>query len=66
MSKLTEQQRLELVQHISDMHGGPITKVEFATAALLCFENISGLEHMPIQTERRLIDQLWTLYCDQV
>lgn len=66
MSKLTEQQRLELVQHIRDMHSGHITYVEFATAALLCFENISGLESMPIQTERRLLAQLWTLYCDQV
>jgi hypothetical protein len=66
MSQLTELQQLELVQHIRDMHGGPITKVEFATAALLCFENISGLEGLPIQTERRLINQLWALYCDQV
>lgn len=66
MHTLTREKRETLVEIINEVLGPQLEFDQFADAMLALFEDIAGFETIPEKKAKRLLNQLWRKYRDQI
>jgi hypothetical protein len=63
---LTSSQRQRLVDHVQQHYRHQYLPVEFLTMLLILAEDVASFDRIPSNMARRLTDQLWKYYGDQI
>lgn len=66
MNTLTTSQKQRLVDHVQQHYRHQYFPVEFLTLLLILAEDVASFDCIPRTQARRLIDQLWKYYGDQI
>jgi hypothetical protein len=64
MKSLTNEQKQQLVEIISEEHGDGLSQDDFTDALLGLLEDVPGFETAKQRTLKQLIQQLWSQYHD--
>lgn len=59
---LEERESREIVAHVIEKHGSKLSRVDFADAICLAFEDISGFEGIDEDRALYWVNSLWPFY----